>query len=555
MLHFRFDMPFYLMSFYGSIMILVVLLFRGLLKNRLPKFVFPILWSVVLLRLLLPFSISSPLSAPVPSIPFFEGAENLAFAEETTLISEITAGNAASAEQLPEQPQLPELPEIDLEETADPSMGTAFTQDVEYAIASGIHDTFFNIFTVISGVYLLGAFVTLGVLMFQKYRCAARLKNRLLLEQNETINEILREMKMGHVLVFSNDEIASPLVCGLLNPCIYLPTRMNFGNTALLRHILAHETMHIKRKDNWLKALMLAALCLHWYNPLVWIMAKCLSSDLEAACDAAVLKNQDTDYRKGYASSLLTMAITGNRSSLLYSSFSKTEVEKRIRSVLNDRKAGVCMLLISVLFLSSQTLIFATACQGPFSTELSSYCASDNCRFGVKAELTRDIFTGSNAQKRADKVILDILSDNTDNDSEAIGEHVKAALSKEFGVEKSAFALDIFLCLDEETKAEEYRKWEITEGEDGFYLYKGETIRTFQDSLAGFYQSKPEGQTDLSVNRNRFGEISSLTVFKPGDTEYDLRTRKLGQHIQNPEHDTALSDAVTTIVEEETVHD
>ena len=67
MLHFRMNMPFVLMAFYGSIMILAVLLLRGLLKNKLPKFVFPVLWGAVLLRLLVPFSLSSPLSLPVPA--------------------------------------------------------------------------------------------------------------------------------------------------------------------------------------------------------------------------------------------------------------------------------------------------------------------------------------------------------------------------------------------------------------------------------------------------------------------------------------------------------
>mgnify|MGYP002508254758 FL=1 len=62
MLHFRMNMPFYLMAFYGSVMIAAVLLLRALLKNKLPKFVFPALWGVVLLRLLVPFSLSSPLS-------------------------------------------------------------------------------------------------------------------------------------------------------------------------------------------------------------------------------------------------------------------------------------------------------------------------------------------------------------------------------------------------------------------------------------------------------------------------------------------------------------
>lgn len=540
MLHFRFDMPLYLMSLYGSIMILAVLLFRGLLKNRLPKFVFPVLWSVVLLRLLLPFSISSPFSAPVPSIPLFETLENLTFAEEAIVQEGTLMDSNAPLEPITEASFTAVAPATDV----------ASATDREYSIALTIPNTFFNARTVLFCVYLLGIAATLGILLVQKYQYSGRLRNRLLLEQNETINGILREMNMGHILVFSNDEIASPLVCGLLHPCIYLPTRMDFDNKELLRHILAHETMHIKRGDNWLKALMLAAICLHWYNPLIWLMAKCFSSDLETACDAAVLRKQDESYRKGYAASLLTMAITGNRSTLLYSSFSRTEVEKRIRSVLGYRKAGAGLLLLSVLFLSSQTLVFATAGQGPFSPELSRYCADSNCRWGVKAKLTRDISTGSDAQNRADEAILAVLSTDTSNDPDMIGEQIKAALSEEFGVEKSAFSLDIYLCLDEKTKSSEYGEWEIQKGEDGFYLYKGKSIRTFQDSLAGCYQSKAEGKVDLTVNRNYFGEITSLTVLEAGDSEYDRRTRELQSRNQNSEYSTALYDSETTVVEE-----
>lgn len=530
MLNFRFDMPLYLMALYGSIMILAVLLFRGLLHNKLPKFVFPILWGVVLLRLLLPFSISSPISGPVPSIAFFDDLENVAFAEETaTVSSEAVKGTsqALTDSNVPLE-AISEYTASSVDSlTEDTITMEATTYDTRMAPVS------MTTRTILFCVYILGIAVTLGILLLQKLHYSKKLKNRLLLEHNETINDILREMNMGHILVFSNDEIASPLVCGLLHPCIYLPTRMDFGNTQLLRHILAHETMHIKRKDNWLKAWMLVAICIHWYNPLVWWMSKCFSSDLEAACDAAVLKKQDSDYRKDYASSLLTMAITTNRSTLLYSSFARTEVEKRIRNVLNYRKAGICMLLFSVLFLSAQTVVFATVGQRPFTTTLSSYCCSDNSRWGVKANLSRDIFTGSNAQNRANKVILEVLSTDTGNDPDVIVEHIQTALAKEFGVEKSAFVLDITLCLDEENKAREYGKWDLQKGEDGFYLYKGDPVRTFQDPLAGCYQSKPEGQADLTVNRNRLGEITSLTVFRAGDYEYDQRTRALAWKTQN----------------------
>lgn len=264
MLNFRFDMPLYLMALYGSIMILAVLLLHGLLHKKLPKFVFPILWSVVLLRLLLPFSISSPISLPVPSIAFFDNlenvAENLAFVEETTNVSSEVAEDTSQSLMDSNIPSgaISEYTASNVDSLTEDTIVmecTAYEAGIS-SISSPTHTIFFC-------VYILGIAITFGVLLFQKLHYTKKLKNRLLLEHNESINDILREMNVGQILVFSNDEIASPMVCGLLHPCIYLPTRMDFGNTQLLRHILTHETMHIKRKDNWLKALMLAALCIN----------------------------------------------------------------------------------------------------------------------------------------------------------------------------------------------------------------------------------------------------------------------------------------------------
>ena len=371
------NMPFYLMAFYGSIMIIIVLIMRGLLKNRLPKFVFPVLWCVVLIRLLVPFSLSSPLSMKVPAI-----FANITYVSQT---AETTA--YAVDEQSP----------VLLEGGADTTV-IAVSQDV-YETSNAVSQYTRNIATfwlqprvLILGAYLLGLAATIGMLALQKYRCTKRLKNRLLIEHNETINTMLREMDMGHIPVFTCDEIASPLVSGFLNPSIYLPTRMNFQDTVLLRHILAHETMHIKRHDNYAKAVMLLTLCLHWFNPLVWIMSKYLSADLENACDAALLKSYDTEERKVYAMSLLSMAVSRSRTTLLYSAFSRTEIEKRVKNILHYKKASALILAFSFLFLICGTTVFATGVQAPFSSYLSSYCASSNCRWGCYVDITRDIY-------------------------------------------------------------------------------------------------------------------------------------------------------------------
>lgn len=538
MLHFRMDMPLYLMALYGSVLIVIVLLLRGLLKNRLPKFVFPVFWGMVLLRLLVPFSLSSPFSLRVvPPNPFREDGSFFGSALAETAVS-AEDGEAALVRGGGDRGQA--IHDVSISNTElIPLGGTGERQrgggivEIEvseeisgYASIDGGSASSARWGTLIPAVYYLGLAVTVIVLGRQKYHYSKKLKNGLLVENNETVNEMLRSMGMGHVLVFTSDEIASPMVCGLLNPRVYLPTRMDFQDKTLLRSIFAHETMHLRRRDNWMKAVMLAAICLNWYNPLVWIMSKCLSSDLEAACDEAVLKGCSEEERKDYARSLLAMAVSASRTTLLYSAFSRTEVEKRIKGVLHYKKATVFALLVSVLFLAGGGVVFATGGQAPFSSYLTSYCAGSNSRWGVKAFITRDLALGENAQERAENVIFSALGTEAAEDPEILEAEIRTALAEEFGVEKGAFELQISLCLSEEEVEREYKAWEITRGKDGMWLYQGKPIRVFEDRMLGSFQTREEGETDISIQRNRLGEITSVTVWRQGDSEFDRRTRE-----------------------------
>lgn len=539
MLNFQMNMPYYLMAFYGSIMIFIVLLLRGLLKNRLPKFVFPVLWVGIILRLLIPFSLSSPLSMRVPEfsmIPPFEttAADNLAAVAE-----DISAYESVSVTDT-------EVSANVLEVTEDITPATAFcVSDMPYH-----SDMIYNALLL---ALFAGTFITAGILGFMKYRYVKRLKCSLLIEHNETINKLLRDMNMGHILVFTNDEIASPLVYGLLAPRIYLPTRMDFSNTELLRHILCHEIMHIRRKDNWIKSAMLITLCAHWYNPLVWMMAKCLASDLESACDESVLKHYDNDEaRKNYAFSLLAMAITGNRPALLYSAFSKTEVEKRIQNIVHYQKASILLLALSSCLVLSGSVVFATGGQAPFQTYLSSFCASDSSRWGVRASLARGISLGENAEKRASTVIFDVLAEDTSNDPDILENNILSALADEFHVEKSAFTLDISLCLNREDLFAEYAKWGLIRknAENDVMHYNGETIRTYSDQVLGRYYSQQEGDVDITVVRSRLGDITSITAFHEGDAEFDRRTREIGQNNRTYYNSAYTTDSQDGVAEE-----
>ncbi len=545
MLHFRMNMPFYLMAFYGSVMIAAVLLLRALLKNKLPKFVFPALWGVVLLRLLVPFSLSSPLSLPVPAgltglseaFAIYEdemarATENLPQTQSGTAGSEATGGDGTARTWASESPGSPStdnniavVEEVVMEGSSDYIMDTdtSFLPRSFFLRSNSLRNA-------LPALYLLGLAAVAGILAWQKIIYAKRLKGGLLMERNETVNGLLRDMGMGHVLVFSNDEIASPLACGLIGPRIYLPTRMDFGNAVLLRHVLAHEAMHIRRRDNWVKAVMLAAVVLHWYNPLVWLMAKCLASDLEAACDAAVLKKYDTDQRKSYAYSLLAMAVSASRSSLLYSAFSKTEVERRVKGILAFRKASAFAVLLSVLLLAGGTVAFATGGQAPFSHALTSYCASSGSRWGVKVEITRDIALGQRPQKRAEDAVFSVLDADASQDSDIIREAVQAALAREFGVERSAFDVSVSLCLDAETVDAQYAEWGIERLDNGFLRYQGEQVRTYRDEMLGSYQSREDEGVDIVVRRNRLGEITAVDAWHAGDEEYDRRTKELERH-------------------------
>lgn len=524
MINFKMNMPFYLMVFYGSIMIAVVLLLRGLLKNKLPKFVFPALWGVILVRLLIPFSVSSPLSMRVPAFPAF------ASFTESSEYREIVQEDVAFHSGPPQVFQ-----------------GTANTSVVEneydFSITSGYESAIaqetdgFHHYSGHAGmierslfyIYLTGLIAVIGVLLFQKYKYTTHLKESLLVEHNETINALLREMNMGHTLVFTNDRIASPLVCGLTAPRIYLPTRMDFGNKELLRHILCHEVMHIRRGDNWLKFVMLVTLCIHWFNPLVWIMSKYMAADIETACDEAVLRQyHDADAKQSYAYSLLAMAITGNRPTLLYSAFSKTAVERRVASVLRYKKTPVLLVTLSVCFVLCGSVVFATGGQAPFDSYFTSFCSSDSCRFGVRVSLTRGVSLGKNAEQRAEQIIFDVMREDISNDPDLLSDQIKKALSEEFHVEAGAFEPDLSLVLDRDALFAEYAEWGLVpvdpQNDAEMMRYQGETIRRFSDEMLGRYQSQSEGTVDITVVRDRLGYITGVMAFHKGDAEFDRRS-------------------------------
>ena len=104
--------------------------------------------------------------------------------------------------------------------------------------------------------------------------------------------------------IYLADHIDTPFILGIIHPCIYLPS--NIQNHQM-KYAIAHEQIHIRRKDHLIKSLAFAITCLHWFNPLVWIAFTFMNRDMEMSCDEAVLKNMEEGCRQEYAAALLEM--------------------------------------------------------------------------------------------------------------------------------------------------------------------------------------------------------------------------------------------------------
>ena len=138
-----------------------------------------------------------------------------------------------------------------------------------------------------------------------------------------------------------------------------------------------------------------------------------------------------------------------------------------------------------------------------------------------------DITLGEEPQERAEEVVFSVLETDETGDPKVIEDRLLTALSQEFGVERGAFHVETSFIVSSELLREDYEPWGLSaESGNTMWNYKGETIRTFEDKMVGHYQSSVEGKVDVSVQRDRCGKITSVTVWKEGDPEYDARTRK-----------------------------
>lgn len=303
------------MSISAGVMILVVTVIRAITINRFPKKTFLALWGIVLARLLLPFSWPSPLS--VYSLISYPMAEQI--------------GGAPTANVLP------------------------------FSLDTNIADTSFTGFSPWVWIWGIGAVLCILYFMVAYIRCRHEFKMSQPVE-NVFTAEWLSEYKCKRpITIRQTSGISAPLTYGISRPVILMPAQTDWTDTKKLQYILAHEYVHIRRFDGVTKLILTAALCVHWFNPLVWAMYALSNRDMELSCDEKVVRIFGETVKSAYALTLISMEEKKSKLAPLCNHFSKNAIEERIEAIMKTKRTTLFVLLLACFIVVGTASAFATS--------------------------------------------------------------------------------------------------------------------------------------------------------------------------------------------------
>ena len=298
------------MSISASWLVLAVLILRFVLKKA-PKWINVLLWGIVAIRLICPFSFESTLSL-IPSaetIPL-----NIGMDSTPTINSGISAINNAVN------------PIISQSNTPMAGASVNLLQ-----ITIGIYEYIW-----IFGMIALALYTAISYWRLRrKVDTAVRYKDN----------------------IFQSENVSSPFVFGIIKPRIYLPFKMNGQD---LEHVVAHEHAHIRRKDHWWKPFGFLLLTIHWFNPLMWMAYVLLCRDIELACDEKVIKELGNEQRGDYTQALVACSVNRRMIAACPLAFGEVSVKERVKSVMNYKKPAFWVIIISVIVCVGVAVCFLT---------------------------------------------------------------------------------------------------------------------------------------------------------------------------------------------------
>lgn len=518
------------MSFLGTVIILLIVVLRAVLINRLPKKTFLILWWIALIRLLVPFSIKSVTSIYSLLQSIYSDINPVRTAQTTTF--------------LPIHGNMPEIAN---------GLSEAMVQRTESI-------------SILSVIWLAGLLLCFGFFAVSYIKCYREFRFSLPVE-----NDILEAWKEKHPLkrslsIRQTETIAAPLSYGVIRPVILMPKNTEWKNIYQLRYVLEHEYVHIRRLDMLTKLIMIAAVCIHWFNPLVWVMYILFNRDLELSCDETVVRRFGMDIKSVYATALISMEEKKSGLTPLCNSFSKNAIEERIRAIMKIKKTSKFAVIISAVLVICVTGGFATSAS---SLEKKTETAQENGETAValnevniredeslsssdvewwtaeeyakwldeekevlQSMIGEKAYTGGDGwfvwtQEKVDETIA-LYEDNlqkikdgmklSKSSDDAVGitmayspENIEYAKQEaETVTENKDSNENVF----SEEQLSEYAKAGITyQKETGFLMYDGKTIGYFRDEFKpGTYtiSSKRGGTLRVEVQRENYGTITDV---------------------------------------------
>lgn len=309
------------MSIVAGILIIGSVLFRLLFVHRIPKRIMVILWEIVVLRLLLPFIITFPSPGITALVTEKLGAVSDDYSFGTVLVT-----------------------------SADLGMGN--TKGILWTVEMPQRLYWSDILTVL---YLVGMVVMCVGSVYLYLRDSRLFRESLPMEKQEK-ERLFRLMEvegmewryLEKIDFRISDRTATPVTYGVFRPAIVFPKGVFLKEEKELGLCLLHELVHIRNHDNLKKLVVHAALCIHWFNPLVWLMYSLFNRDIELLCDETAVRKCMAD-KQDYALALLSMAeyrAEGFRTAL---GFGKNAVKERILAVMTAGKTKISSVIVAVL--------------------------------------------------------------------------------------------------------------------------------------------------------------------------------------------------------------
>ena len=298
------------MSISASWLILAVLILRLVLKKA-PKWVNVLLWGIVAVRLICPFSFESALSL-IPSAETFP--EKIISGPSFDVQTGITP----------------------IDNRINDYLGDRYFEGVTVPANNGN-----NVMAILTIVWIIGILLLATYTIISYQRLNRKVDTAVHYKDN----------------IFQSENVSSPFVLGIINPRIYLPFSMNEQD---MEHVVAHEQAHIRRKDHWWKPLGFLLLTIHWFNPLMWLAYVLLCRDIELACDEKVIKELGNEQRADYTQALVACSVNRRMIAACPLAFGEVGVKERVKSVMNYKKPAFWVIIIAVNVCVGVAICFLT---------------------------------------------------------------------------------------------------------------------------------------------------------------------------------------------------